>query len=276
MSEKIPCSVGILTLNSGQTLRKCLESVKAFAEIIICDGNSTDGTLEIAREYGAKIIKQYDSDAPNLSCVKDKATVRTRNMEAASHDWYFFMDSDDTLPAEITYEIQSIVQNPEPPYSIYRMPSRIYIAGRLIRHASVYPAYQIRLFRRSTGARFKGEVHDHIVFDKKKYQLGEMKSFYNFYWPAERAEHFWAYQKKYAEWEVEVMKFDSFQAFLYWGIYRRLRIFFGFLLWRIPRLYFRYGFKDTMPFRYEFLVMWQHLYILYLVIKKRRRTLKRG
>ena len=59
MNQKIPCSVGILTLNSGQALRRCLDSLKDFAEIIICDGNSTDNTLEIAREYGAKIVKQY-------------------------------------------------------------------------------------------------------------------------------------------------------------------------------------------------------------------------
>jgi len=89
--NKIPCSVGILTLNSGATLRRCLDSVKDFAEIVICDGNSTDDTLEIAREYGAKIVKQYDSNEPNLRCNKDKANVRQKNMEAASYDWYFFM-----------------------------------------------------------------------------------------------------------------------------------------------------------------------------------------
>ncbi len=274
MSEKIPCSVGILTLNSGQTLRTCLESVETFAEIIICDGNSTDNTLAIAREYGAKIVKQYDSEKPNLSCVKDKATVRTRNMEAATYDWYFFMDSDDALPSEITQEVRRIVENQALPYSIYRMPSRIYIAGRLIKYASVYPAYQIRLFRRSTGARFKGEVHDHIDFDRAKYQLGEMKSFYHFYWPAERAEHFWAYQKKYAEWEVAVVEFESLPAFLYWAIYRRLRLMASFIFFRIPRTYLLHGFKDSLPFKFEFLVLWQHCYILYLFILRGRSLIK--
>src|SRR3989338_10280947 len=116
MQGKIPCSVGILTLNSGKTLRRCLESLKNVAEIVICDGNSTDDTLAIAREYGATIVKQYDSDEPNLRCVKDKASVRMRNMQAASFDWYFFMDSDDTLSPQVQHEIRAIVENPNPEY----------------------------------------------------------------------------------------------------------------------------------------------------------------
>ena len=81
--EKINCSIGILTLNCGDTLERCLKSLKDFREIIICDGNSTDNTLEIAKRYGAKIIKQYDSNEPNLRCAKDKANVRQKNMNAA-------------------------------------------------------------------------------------------------------------------------------------------------------------------------------------------------
>ncbi|MBI2603994.1 MAG: glycosyltransferase, partial [Candidatus Harrisonbacteria bacterium] len=76
--NKIPCSVGVLTLNSAKTLARCLESFKDFAEIIVCDGNSTDDTVAIAKKYGAKVVKQYDSDEPNLPCVKDKANVRMR------------------------------------------------------------------------------------------------------------------------------------------------------------------------------------------------------
>jgi glycosyltransferase involved in cell wall biosynthesis len=51
--EKIRCSVGILTYNSGKNLRRALESVKNFSNIIIADGGSTDDTLQIAAEYGA-------------------------------------------------------------------------------------------------------------------------------------------------------------------------------------------------------------------------------
>jgi len=267
MNQKIPCSVGILTLNSGQALRRCLDSLKDFAEIIICDGNSTDNTLEIAREYGAKIVKQYDSNEPNLRCNKDKANVRQKNMEAASYGWYFFMDSDDTLPKGITEEIGDIVANPNPQFLVYRMPGRIFIDGREIKHEASYPSYQIRLINRKIKPYFKGKVHDRLEFDRKKYKVGELKNYYDFHWTKERAENYWKYLKMYSGWEAEVFGHGSWRSFFYWCVYKRLRIIAGYLH-RIPLMYLRYGFRDSMPLRIQLLTLWSHFYLMYLFTKK--------
>jgi len=188
--NKIPCSIGILTLNSGKTLRRCLDSVKDFAEIVVCDGNSTDNTLNIAREYGVKIVKQYDSDEPNLRCVKDKANVRQRNMDAASYDWYFFMDSDDALSRGVVEEIRKITADPASPFFVYRMPTRLFLDGKEIKHEASYPSYQTRLINRKIKPYFKGRVHDRLMFDQKKYKVGALKSFYDFHWPKERVENY--------------------------------------------------------------------------------------
>ncbi len=269
MSEKIPCSVGILTLNSGAGLRRCLLSLADFAEIIVCDGNSTDDTLAIAREYGAKIIKQYDSDEPNLRCITDKANVRMRNMSAAKYPWYFFLDSDDTLSPEAVREIRAIVTTPHPPYLMYKMPSRIFIDGKEIKHEVSYPSYQTRLVHMSVGARFKGRVHERLIWDEKKFRAGILKSFYDFHWPAERVRRFWEYQKMYARLERDVFEVSGpWSGFCYWGVYRRIRIICGYL-YRIPLQYLRFGFKETLPLRLELLILWSHLYILGLFIGKK-------
>ncbi len=275
MDKKILCSIGILTLNSGNTLRRCLESVKNFAEIVICDGNSTDNTLDIAREYGAKIVKQYDSNEPNLRCVKDKANVRMRNMEAASYDWYFFMDSDDTLSHDVVGEIKEIVTNQNPEFTVYRMPTRIFIMGREIKHEATYPSYQTRLINRKIKPYFKGRVHDRLEFDRKKNKVGELKSYYDFHWPEERVKNLWKYQKMYADWEADVIDFtgSTLSSFLYWCVYKRLRIIAGYL-YRIPLMYLRYGFRDSMPLKFEIQIMWYHVYILYLFIEKRLRYVR--
>lgn len=265
--HKTPCSIGILTLNSGATLRRCLESVKNFAEIVVCDGNSTDNTLDIAREYSAKIVKQYDSDEPNLRCVKDKANVRQRNMDAASYDWYFFMDSDDALSPGVIDEIKTIVANPNPPFLVYRMPTRIFLGGKEIKHEASYPSYQTRLINRKIQPCFKGKVHDRLEFDIVKYVVGELKSFYDFHWPKDRVENYWKYQKMYANWEADAVGGGSWPAFFYWCVYRRLRIIAGYL-YRIPKMYLFYGFRDSMPLKIQLLTMLQHFYILYLLTKK--------
>ena len=55
--ERINATVGILTFNSGKVLRRALESVSDFDDILLCDGGSTDDTLEIARAVGARVMQ---------------------------------------------------------------------------------------------------------------------------------------------------------------------------------------------------------------------------
>ncbi len=49
-------SVVINTYNEAKNLQECLDSVKGFDEIVVCDMESTDETVEIARRNGCKTI----------------------------------------------------------------------------------------------------------------------------------------------------------------------------------------------------------------------------
>ena len=49
-------SVALATHNEEANIKRCLESVKPIAsEIIIVDGHSSDKTVGIAKQFGAKI-----------------------------------------------------------------------------------------------------------------------------------------------------------------------------------------------------------------------------
>jgi len=272
IKSKIKCSVGILTLNSAEGLKDCLKSFTDFEEVIVCDGNSTDNTIEVAKSFGARVIKQYATEEKNVRCVKDKSTVRQKNMDAANCDWYFFMDADDTLSKEAVEEIRNIVSDPNPKYLIYRMPTRIFLEKKEgiveIKHEATYPSYQTRLVHKSVGAKFKGQVHDHLIWDTKKYPCGTMKSFYNFIWPKERVENVWGYFYKYAIWEVEVAPLRTLSDFMYWTVYKRVRTILGYILYRLSKMYILHGFKDSMPIGIELTIVRYHMTILYLDTKK--------
>lgn len=261
----IPCSVSLLTLNAADSLAVCLEGLKNFAEIIVCDGNSTDGTQEIAARYGAKVIRQYDTEEPNVPCATDKAAVRERAMAASTLQWRFFMDADDTLSEEAVDEISAIVRDPAPRHFIWRMPTRIFIDGREILHEATYPSYQTRLVHESVGACFKGPVHDHLVWDTALFPAGTMKNYYNFQWSKERVAHYWQYLSTYVKRELKTADIHraSLRHFFYWGVYRRLRIILGYVLWRLPRMYFRHGFRDSMPLPIELQIVAHHIWILF-------------
>ena len=59
MSEKarVPVSVLVPIKNEAANLRRCLDSVTWADEIFVVDSQSTDGSIEIAQEYGAQVVQ---------------------------------------------------------------------------------------------------------------------------------------------------------------------------------------------------------------------------
>ena len=56
MNDQNKISVVINTYNAERDLAQVLEAVKNFDEVLICDMESTDKTLDIARKYGCRIV----------------------------------------------------------------------------------------------------------------------------------------------------------------------------------------------------------------------------
>lgn len=258
-SMKIPCSVSIITLNVEKELPRCLDNLKDFQEIIICDGNSTDRTRDIAIAAGANVICQYDTDEPETRCAMDKAAVRQRAMDASTLPWRFFMDADDTLSRGSIEEIRAIVINTSPKHLVYRMPTHVEIEGvGRITHQASSPGFQTRLVHESVGAVFKGDVHERLVFDEKLFPPGELRHPYIFHWSHERYKNFWQFLSAYVDRELATLSFKSLGDFLYWGWYWRVRAFVGYAF-RIIKTYLQYGREGTMPLSIELATLRYHV-----------------
>lgn len=158
--NKIPCTVSILTHNSGTTLERALNSVKDFAEIIICDGKSTDNTLDNARAFGARILVQDTQYLDDTGHITDFAGVRNQCLDAATQEWFFFLDSDEYCGEDLAATIAATVaQNKAGAYFVNR---RYVRGGVVIDCATTYPNRQMRFFARSAAERFIKKVHERI------------------------------------------------------------------------------------------------------------------
>lgn len=267
-SEKIPCSVGIRTLNSAATLERCLDSVTEFADIVICDGNSTDSTREIAQRYGCTVVKQYDTDEPNVSSANDQATVMNRALDASRYDWHVYLDSDDALTAEVVAEIRAVVANPQPPFLVYAMPLLFKREdGPLILHSSNYPYLQNRLFNKKTGARFHGAVHGRPVFDRTRYPIGRLAHPYIVYLSGRDIHNALHNQCRYARIEAQVYTPQPWRQFLVQGVWLRIRSIARVVLLSL-RNYLFFGFANSMPVQFEYARLRYQLLLLWLIIKK--------
>jgi glycosyltransferase involved in cell wall biosynthesis len=88
-------SIIIPTLNSGQTILKCLYSVInqtfTYFEILIIDGGSIDSTLNL--------IKSFNDDRIKIFSQKDDGIYYAMNkgIEISNGEWLLFLGSDDEL-----------------------------------------------------------------------------------------------------------------------------------------------------------------------------------
>jgi glycosyltransferase involved in cell wall biosynthesis len=152
-------SVVLATFNEEENLPRCLESVKDLAhEIIIVDGTSKDRTVDIAKEYGAKVT--VTDNPPIFHINKQKAIDR------ATGDWILQLDADEVVSKELADEINKILDK-EVEENGYWMPRKNYFLGRFLMKGGQYPDYTVRLYRKGKGGLPQKDVHEQAVIEGK-------------------------------------------------------------------------------------------------------------
>lgn len=154
---RAPLSVVILAKNEKDRLGAALDSVAFADEVVVADTGSTDGTQDLARLGGARVV-----------AIGWEGFVASRNraLAEARHDWVLVLDADERVPDELRAEILAVLEESEPAFSGYRMPRLSHFLGRPVRHGTWFPDLKLRLGRRSRGLRAEGgRVHETLEVD---------------------------------------------------------------------------------------------------------------
>jgi glycosyltransferase involved in cell wall biosynthesis len=154
MTEPCPkLSVLLPTFNSESVIRDCLESVKWADEILVVDSFSTDHTLDICREYGARILQhEYVNSAKQKNWA----------IPQCAHEWVLQVDTDERLEPGLQEEILAAIAGAPSEVHAFRVARKNFVFGAWVRMAALYPDWQTRLFRRERGRFEDKEVHAHI------------------------------------------------------------------------------------------------------------------
>jgi glycosyltransferase involved in cell wall biosynthesis len=155
-------SAVINTRNEERNLRYCLETVKWCDEIIVVDMESTDKTIEIAREYTDKIF--------SYPLVAAFDIAKKFAAEKASGDWILLIDADEMAPKTLGMALKAIAEKNE--VDIVEIPFRHYIMGACIRYSGWGYSPLPRFFRRGK-ITFTETIHNymHKVADARVIQL---------------------------------------------------------------------------------------------------------
>lgn len=225
-------SVIIPTFNSEEYIEGLLTKlVQWVTEIIICDSYSSDKTLQIARKFGCEIIQH---EYINSAKQKNWAIPQARN------EWVFIIDSDEIPEDELKAEIDQFLNSVPNDVHLAFIPRKNLVWGDWLPHASVYPDFQSRLFRKDYGRYQDREVHaqlevpgkvvylkNHLIHDDYT-SLSSWWMRNNRYFNYELNEHL----KRGNEWSIKLQYIKPLYVFMRLFIYKKgfLHGFKGFLI----------------------------------------------
>jgi tetratricopeptide (TPR) repeat protein len=161
----------MIVRDAETTLPACLESVKGLVgEMVIADTGSTDGTLEVARRFGARCL--------SIPWENDFARARNRALEEVRSDWVLALDADEQLDEKAKQSLPRLLNAPaidgyivtildyllDVNHKVWDFPTKANQSG--LEAAQRFPAYvehtNVRLFRRRPQIYFVGCVHESV------------------------------------------------------------------------------------------------------------------
>lgn len=161
----------VITRNEAHNLHDCLQSMQGLVdEIIVVDSQSTDNTVTIAQQYGAKISQP--ENWPGFGPQKNRA------LDLATCDWVLSIDADERVTPELATEIkQALTRNED---IAYQMPRLSWYCGRFMRHSGWQPDYVLRLFKRGKAKFTNDLVHERLVVEVPVKRLRSTMLHYSF------------------------------------------------------------------------------------------------
>jgi glycosyltransferase involved in cell wall biosynthesis len=163
--------LSMIVKNEEEMIRPCLESLRGItSQIVIADTGSTDRTVEIAREFGARVFPYTWTD--------HFGDARNAALAQMTTDWVLSLDADEELDVQAGPAIKNLMRARD--VAGYVLPVRNYTRAKEIRAGSVtgvpndsrhpraenagtYFIYEkCRLFRRDPKIFFTGRVHEQV------------------------------------------------------------------------------------------------------------------
>ncbi|WP_167336704.1 tetratricopeptide repeat-containing glycosyltransferase family 2 protein, partial [Paenibacillus camerounensis] len=144
-----PVSLCMIVKNEAQHLGRCLSSVKGLvSEIIIADTGSTDGSVEIARSFGATVIR--------VAWEHDFAKARNLTLRQASCPWILVLDADEAAGGWQPEALERLLNTPSA--QGYFLPFIHYVGSAA--GEEYFTDNVCRLFRNDPGIQFHGTIHE--------------------------------------------------------------------------------------------------------------------
>ncbi|NDA63164.1 MAG: glycosyltransferase family 2 protein [Chitinophagia bacterium] len=157
-------TVVILAFNESIHLRRAIDSAKGLTDdIVVVDSLSTDDTVQIARQCGAKVLERAWEN--NHSVQFNWAIDQLEQDPHWQAQWIFRLDADEIITASLCQEIERTLASAEKNIVGYDCQRSIVFMGHLLRYGGMSRNRVLRLYRRGHGYSESRWMDEHIVID---------------------------------------------------------------------------------------------------------------
>ncbi len=173
-----PVSAFVICFNEEDNIGECLDSLSFCDELLVIDSFSTDRTIELARERGARIIQRA---WPGFRDQKQFG------LESVTYDWVVNIDADERVSPELRENILRVLADEHQRdlegkrgdatvgYYVNRV---VFYLDRWWRSGGWYPEYRLRFFRKSSAHWGGIDPHEKPIVQGKTGRLsGEIYHF---------------------------------------------------------------------------------------------------
>lgn len=153
MSKNPTISVCMIAKNEEKNLPRLLSSIRGLAdEIVVVDTGSEDRTVEIAREYGAKVAC--------FPWCDDFSAARNESLKHATKDYILWLDGDDEVRKDQHEKIRKDLRK--------HKDAGLFLRLRNVHGESGSESLQLRIFPNHRGVVFEGRVHEQAIYSVQR------------------------------------------------------------------------------------------------------------
>ena len=162
-------SIIILTKNEEYDLPSCINAVTWCDDIHVVDSGSSDKTIEIAYQLGAKVcVNTFESFAQQRNWALDNCNTK--------YEWILFLDADEHSTVAFQNALEDAVLHASEDVAGFFCCGKTMLNQRWLKRSDNFPKWQFRLLRKNS-SRFidighgqkEGKVNGRLGYIKEPY-----------------------------------------------------------------------------------------------------------